>query len=400
MAATVCPALYPRRAAIYPRSVLRVSTRRFAVHVAATDGADSGAGTSTGPGQTRQNAHEAADGVRDDLPWEEVTESRRRRCARAVVREMRRRGIRTMAATTRGGGGGASERRGASRRGATTTIHGSTAWGAERHRSCHGGGHVDDDDGVSACVRGLPLPPGRVPAALLDVASSRWSSPGTACRAHVSPRRIRVPDVEGALAEGCELAPTDRKLGARRFTCRAASEYLARLFLIAGGVGTRRGDARDADDDAARVSPRLSRFDLFHGHLWTGTVEGDGGDLEQPPGRVVGLLMHALEYPAYDETAFPCFLGHCQRGSTVAFDPSLASRRNLLWIASVDEGWASFATLDTARGGALHPALLAVPELHTTFEGDFGDVAGDVLYLHGLADRRPRQSVMVFPRGS
>ena len=44
------------------------------------------------------------------------------------------------------------------------------------------------------------------------------------------------------------------------------------------------------------------------------------------------------------------------------------------------------------------PGALAVPELHTTFEGDFGDVAGDVLYLHGLQDRRPRHRVFVFPR--
>ena len=47
------------------------------------------------------------------------------------------------------------------------------------------------------------------------------------------------------------------------------------------------------------------------------------------------------------------------------------------------------------RGG---PHSQAVPELHTTFEGDFGGVAGDVLYLHGLRDRRPRHRVLVFPR--
>lgn len=66
------------------------------------------------------------------------------------------------------------------------------------------------------------------------------------------------------------------------------------------------------------------------------------------------------------------------------------------WLCG--EGWAAFAQLDTRQGGALNPGLLAVPELHTTFEGDFGDVAGDVLYLHGLTDRRPRHKVFIFPR--
>lgn len=40
--------------------------------------------------------------------------------------------------------------------------------------------------------------------------------------------------VGGALREGCELTPTGRGLGARRLRCREASEYLARLFRIAG----------------------------------------------------------------------------------------------------------------------------------------------------------------------
>jgi hypothetical protein len=55
--------------------------------------------------------------------------------------------------------------------------------------------------------------------------------------------------------------------------------------------------------------------------------------------------------------------------------------------------------LDTSEGNTLSErGLCVVPELHTTFEGDFGEVAGDVLYLHGTGDRRPREAVFVFPR--
>ena len=42
------------------------------------------------------------------------------------------------------------------------------------------------------------------------------------------------------------------------------------------------------------------------GHLWTGTVKTTSSPTPIP---VVGLLMHALEYPAYDEDAFPYNLG-------------------------------------------------------------------------------------------
>ena len=72
------------------------------------------------------------------------------------------------------------------------------------------------------------------------------------------------------------------------------------------------------------------------------------------------------------------------------------------------EGWkkkapvdVAFAALDTSRGretspNPLHDTLLSVRELHTTFEGDFGDVAGDLLYLHELRDRKPKHRVFAF----
>jgi hypothetical protein len=78
----------------------------------------------------------------------------------------------------------------------------------------------------------------------------------------------------------------------------------------------------------------------------------------------------------------------------------------VLWVArtgnepsgTVD---VAFAALDTSRGretspNPLHDVLLSVRELHTTFEGDFGDVAGDLLYLHELRDRKPKHRVFAF----
>ena len=42
--------------------------------------------------------------------------------------------------------------------------------------------------------------------------------------------------------------------------------------------------------------------------------------------------------------------------------------------------------------------LLVVPELHTTFEGDWGDIKADVFYFHGLANRKPHERLFIFPR--
>lgn len=51
---------------------------------------------------------------------------------------------------------------------------------------------------VDACLLHLPLPEARVPRSLLNLASSlSSSSPNGALRDALSPRRLRVPDVEG-----------------------------------------------------------------------------------------------------------------------------------------------------------------------------------------------------------
>lgn len=258
--------------------------------------------------------------------------------------------------------------------------------GESRRRTCAAdvvrvalhGRRTDDDDAIERCIKRLPLPDLRVPSSLLNLASPE------SLRNSLHPRKLRVPDVEDALVRGCELTPGPREDGAKRMWCRKANEYLAELFLLAGL----------SLEGPRRLYP-LSRFDLFHGHLWTGTTSRDDRDVP-----VVGLLMHAMEYPGVDPAVgFEVNLGNCQSGSSCVYDEAALAERNLLWVASADEGWAEFCVLDTSEGNTLSErGLCVVPELHTTFEGDFGEVAGDVLYLHGTGDRRPREAVFAFPR--
>lgn len=238
----------------------------------------------------------------------------------------------------------------------------------------------------------LPVPLAPPPPALTALASAR--EPRRSLRASLHPRRLRVPDVENALRCRCELTPSERAAGCRRMRCRASNRYVADLFAIIGGdrercevdpvVGSR--------DDASRH--RLSRFDLFHAHAFA--------DAET---KTVGLLFHASEYPAFDADSFPYKLGRCQTDSACAFDERKHARRNVLWVARTREPSGTvdvaFAALDTSRGretspNPLHDTLLSVRELHTTFEGDFGDVAGDLLYLHELRDRKPKHRVFAF----
>lgn len=123
----------------------------------------------------------------------------------------------------------------------------------------------------------------------------------------------------------------------------------------------------------------LSRYDLFHGHLF----------LAPESGRL-GILFHAKEYPAYDEKSFPCNLGHCQRGSDVVYDDSM-NLRNILWLAplpsNATKAWVApgvLVVLDADPEGIIYKKL--VPEyvdfVRTIYEDDFGEVVADVNYLN------------------
>jgi len=239
----------------------------------------------------------------------------------------------------------------------------------------------------------LPVPLAPPPPALTALASA--SEPRRSLRASLHPRRLRVPDVENALRCRCELTPSERAAGCRRMRCRASNRYVADLFAIIGGDRERCEVDPSVGSRDAEARHRLSRFDLFHAHAFA--------DAET---KTVGLLFHASEYPAFDADSFPHKLGYCQTDSACAFDERKHATRNVLWVARTGDEPSgtvdvAFAALDTSRGretspNPLHDTLLSVRELHTTFEGDFGDVAGDLLYLHELRDRKPKHRVFAF----
>ncbi|KNE57965.1 hypothetical protein AMAG_04796 [Allomyces macrogynus ATCC 38327] len=111
---------------------------------------------------------------------------------------------------------------------------------------------------------------------------------------------------------------------------------------------------------AARTNLTLSRFDLWHAHLF---VHRPCGRASVPNPAItvasraadtapaVGLLFHAMEYPALDERKFPVPLGWCQHNSTVTYMPSMMARRNVLWLLA-----------PVARPGGAHGEL----ELHAS----------------------------------
>eukprot|EP00891_Asterochloris_glomerata_P002779 jgi/Astpho2/2779/Aster-x1098 len=64
----------------------------------------------------------------------------------------------------------------------------------------------------------------------------------------------------------------------------------------------------------------LSRFDLFHAHLFCERTSNQ-----------LGMLFHAHEYPAMGPD-FKINLGFCQRGSNLEFNAHAMDFRNLIWF--------------------------------------------------------------------
>ena len=208
-----------------------------------------------------------------------------------------------------------------------------------------------DIEGVRRVIRMNPAP-----RPLLDAIEDGMFS-------HTHWRRRGVPNVENAAHHSCNLALSR---SGRRMRCRQSNRFLADLFL------------KIEKETESEIS--LNRFDLFHSHVFSNNR-----------GRC-GILFHAKEYPAKDEN-FDVNLGYCQIGSSLRFDENKMRLRNLLWL-SVDRASSVLALLDTHK----REDLLVVPELHTTFEGDWGDIKADVFYFHGLANRKPHERLFIFPR--
>jgi hypothetical protein len=225
---------------------------------------------------------------------------------------------------------------------------------------------------LEACLRRLPPPP--APPALRRLAARLVQAPRDAARHELrralAPPRVPVPDVEGAALCRCTLTRTPF---GRRFAAQPLQRHFAAVFAAAAAGAPRVG-----------LPLSLSRFDLFHGHLFAAR-------------GCVGLLLHAREYPRRAPPAFDVHLGHCQAGSTLEWDEREMALRNILYVVPVGDGGRALppalAVLCTAPGSLLHDELLApgVRLLHTAYEEDLGVPLGDVNYLHA-APRVPQAS--------
>ncbi|XP_039002316.1 uncharacterized protein LOC120128750 isoform X2 [Hibiscus syriacus] len=157
------------------------------------------------------------------------------------------------------------------------------------------------------------------PEPVLELARLAFDSGGDPDSIHraLDPTVLPVPDVEGSKEDKCELTRTPY---GRRFISQELNSYIEYLFKLIVERGP---------DVGLKVS--LSRYDLFHGHLFIATQTGR-----------LGILFHAKEYPAYDKEVFPYYLGYCQKDSNVTYDDSM-NLRNILWLAPLPsnskQGW-------------------------------------------------------------
>ncbi|KAH7845895.1 hypothetical protein Vadar_007148 [Vaccinium darrowii] len=205
------------------------------------------------------------------------------------------------------------------------------------------------------------------PAPVMELARLAVDSggdPGAIHRA-LDPTMIPVPDVEESKENRCELTRTPY---GRHFINEELNSYLIFLFEVIAARGPSIG-----------LNVSLSRFDLFHGHIFLATNSGR-----------LGILFHAKEYPMYDKEAFPYNTGYCQIGSNVVYDESM-NLRNILWLAPMPsnstKSWLTagvLVVLDAHPGGIIYRDLIPeyVNYARTIYEEDLGDLVADVNYLN------------------
>ncbi|KAL7259551.1 hypothetical protein ACSBR1_005441 [Camellia fascicularis] len=205
------------------------------------------------------------------------------------------------------------------------------------------------------------------PAPVMELARLAVDSGGDpdAIYRALDPRIIPVPDVEKSKENRCELTRTPF---GRHFINEELNSYIKFLFEIIAARGPSMG-----------LNVSLSRFDLFHGHIFLAT---DSGRL--------GILFHAKEYPMYDKKMFPYNMGYCQIGSNVVYDDSM-NFRNILWLAPLPsdstKAWLApgvLVILDANPKGIIYRDLIPeyVNYARTIYEDDLGDVVADVNYLN------------------
>ncbi|CAN6212688.1 unnamed protein product [Urochloa humidicola] len=228
------------------------------------------------------------------------------------------------------------------------------------------------DAGAAEADEMVMWPPAPV-MELARIAVDSGGDPGAIHRA-LDPTMLPVPDVEGSQKSKCQLTRTPY---GRRFANKELNSYLAFLFELIVARGPSVG-----------LNVSLSRYDLFHGHLF----------LAYETGRL-GILFHAKEYPEFDKELFPYSLGYCQAGSNVPYDDSM-NLRNILWLAPLPsketKAWIAPGTLvvlDAHPDGIIYQEMIRdyVQIVRTVYEDDFGEIAVDVSYLNaanaGLVDR-------------
>ncbi|CAN6206444.1 unnamed protein product [Urochloa humidicola] len=212
------------------------------------------------------------------------------------------------------------------------------------------------DAGAAEADEMVMWPPAPV-MELARIAVDSGGDPGAIHRA-LDPTMLPVPDVEGSQKSKCQLTRTPY---GRRFANKGPS------------VG---------------LNVSLSRYDLFHGHLFLACETGR-----------LGILFHAKEYPEFDKELFPYSLGYCQAGSNVPYDDSM-NLRNILWLAPLPsketKAWIAPGTLvvlDAHPDGIIYQEMIRdyVQIVRTVYEDDFGEIAVDVNYPNaanaGLVDR-------------
>ncbi|KAK6499552.1 hypothetical protein TWF481_009919 [Arthrobotrys musiformis] len=118
----------------------------------------------------------------------------------------------------------------------------------------------------------------------------------------------------------------------------------------------------------------LSRFDLFHGHLFA-----------NPSTNTVGVVFHSQEYPAENSDTFPFNLGFCQRNSNVTFADDVMRKRNIVWtIDSNDHTSLWRINMAIRTGDNAVDEILGGEPFYTLYEGSLGHVVADLYYLNGL----------------
>ncbi|EOY11502.1 hypothetical protein QUC31_009458 [Theobroma cacao] len=211
---------------------------------------------------------------------------------------------------------------------------------------------------------------------LARLAVDSGGDPGSIHRA-LDPTVLPVPDVEGSKENKCGLTRTPY---GRRFISQELNSYLEYLFKLIVERGPSVG---------LKVS--LTRYDLFHGHIFIATETGR-----------LGILFHAKEYPAYDKDMFPINMGYCQKGSNVTYDDSM-NLRNILWLAPLPsnstKGWMApgvLLVLDARPGGIIYRDLIPeyVNYVRTIYEDDLGSVVVDVNYLN-IGDPQPDYQIFI-----